>query len=87
MRLQGRTVNGASDFPTEEHFAIIKYFTANTSTYELNDGSVSGCEYEVFTNKEAWLKEIEYLTRSQTPFNAMLVKPAKVTVQTKIDVS
>jgi hypothetical protein len=77
--------------PTQPHYAIFKFFTANTSTYDMNDGSVSGIRYEAYLTKADWIAEIEHLEKDRghdrEKYVAVKVSaPAKPTLRVEVDV-
>lgn len=71
--------------PDEEHYAIFKFFSVNTSTYEPNDGLLDGVSYEAYLNRQEWETEIKYLMGKQIEHIAVRVsKPVKPIVEIKI---
>ena len=88
----GRTpihVTSPDKVPKEPHYAIFKFFSVSTSTYEANDGSESGVKYEAYLDKGAWIAEIEHLEKNRgydcEPYVAVKVgAPAKPVL--KVDV-
>jgi hypothetical protein len=84
-------VTGKDKIPDKEHYAIFKFSTQSTSTYEANDGSVTVIGYEAYLDKGAWLAEIEHLEKlgrdyGHKEYAAVVIKPVKVVSKIQVEV-
>ncbi len=84
-------VGRPEDMPKQEHYAIFKFDTRSTSTYEMNDGSVTVIDYEAYTDRAAWMAEIEHLEErkrngSSISYQPVIIKPKQVKVNVSVDI-
>jgi hypothetical protein len=83
-------VTSKENAPKQEHYAIMKFDTRSTSTYEMNDGCISVIIYEAYLDRAAWLAEIEHLERDRghgpTPYYACIIKPVEPKIKVSVDV-
>lgn len=84
-------VDSKDKIPNQEHYAIFKFRSQSTSTYEANDGSVTVINYEAYLDRASWLAEIEHLEKKQKRYGddayvPLIIKPAKVTISVNVNV-
>lgn len=81
-------VTKKSQIPAQEHYAIFKFSSYSTSTYEANDGSVTVIDYEAYLDKASWLAEIEHLEMDRgygrAEYAAVVIKPAKISLNVQV---
>lgn len=81
-------VTGKDKIPQQEHYAIFKFSSKSTSTYEANDGSVTVIDYEAYLDRGAWLAEIEHLEKDRgygrAEYAAVVIKPVKITTTIQV---
>jgi hypothetical protein len=79
-------VRKPSDMPPGEHYAILKFSTVPTSTYEADD-QATVIDYEAYVDRKAWFDEIERLECKKTcAYKAVFIKAAKVATKISVEV-
>ena len=83
------------DVPTSQHYVILTLSSVTIPGDErsrTNPGhgypehSIGYTNYNVYTDKKEWEKEVERLTLSKSQFVALLATPAVVEVETRISI-
>jgi len=83
------------ELPTESYLAIITNNTVNVPGDErsrTNPGhgypayTERSFNIEVYDSEDSWRKEVERLTLSKSPFQAVRINPAKITTSVSVTV-